>query len=166
MSQYTVELRNLINLYNYTREEIEGWFSDYDLADFLTTEQIAKITEANIWSKEKLAQKIVDWYYMREIGLETPNLFCHYCKIKMKRIMEKYLPIIYSKSLSYDILQNKNITESIAKMGSENGTNQVSTINQASTSASGLTINSDTPQRTSFKREYSCRKLRIFYNWK
>lgn len=78
MSDYTIQLRNLFekdrfNNQLYTREEVEGWFKDYELSDYLTSEQIAVIEEAGVWSKDQLAKKIVDHYYMREIGFETPR---------------------------------------------------------------------------------------------
>ena len=72
MSKYTMELRKLFTPITYkepifTRAEVEAWFKDYDLDDYLTTEQQAVITETGLWTKDKLAKKIVDHYYMREI---------------------------------------------------------------------------------------------------
>lgn len=164
MAHYTVELRKLI--YYYGLEEIESWFKDYELDDYLTASQIQTIEDANIWSKDKLATNIVEWYYMREIGQETPAQFEHYVKATMKRVMEKYLPVIYSKCLEFNPLHNINLTETIGKMGSETGTNQSSIINNSSSSATGLNINSDTPQRSNFKRKHSCWKLCFIYYWK
>ena len=129
MSDYTIQLRNLFEKDRfghqlYTREEVEGWFKDYELSDFLTSEQIAKITEAGVWSKDKLARKVVDHYLMREIGYETPALFKHFAKIKMEEIMEYELPIIYSSSLEYDPLESVlfDITETreISGVGNSN----------------------------------------------
>ena len=73
MAKYTVELRELCEW--YTRSTVESWFKDYQLTDYLTQDEIDVITEHNTWSKDKLAKDIVDYYYMREIGLETDNLF-------------------------------------------------------------------------------------------
>ena len=98
MASYTIELRKLCDY--YTREVVEGWFKDYRIEDYLTLEQIQTITEKGVWNKDKLARKIVDHYYMREIGFETPMLFEHYVKMKMQEIMEDYLPVIYSNSSS------------------------------------------------------------------
>ena len=89
MAKYTFELRELFEpiVFDppvYTREEVEGFFKDYELEDYLTKEQINVIMKANIWSKEKLARKIVEHYYMREVGLETVSLFRHYAKMKMQ----------------------------------------------------------------------------------
>ena len=65
MSKYTFELRELFepikfNPPLYTRSDIEGWFKDYELSDYLTQEQIDVINEAGIWNKDKLAKKIVN----------------------------------------------------------------------------------------------------------
>ena len=75
MSKYTVELRELFEPIRFspalfTRSEVEGWFKDYNLNDYLTAEQQAVITATGLWTKDKLAKKIVDHYYMREIGFE------------------------------------------------------------------------------------------------
>ena len=113
MASYTIELRKVIDLYG--KEEVKSWFEDYDLANFLTPEQIEQITKFNVWSKERLAEKILDYYYMREIGFETPALFKHYAKITMKMIMERYLPKIYSKFLEYDPLSNVDFTEEFTR---------------------------------------------------
>ena len=73
MATYTVELRKLCELYG--REEIENWFKDYKIEDYLTPVQIEQIEKFGVWSKDRLARKIVDHYYMREIGFETPRTF-------------------------------------------------------------------------------------------
>lgn len=73
MATYTIELRKICELYG--RNEVENWFKDYDISDYLTSEQIMQIEKFNVWSKDRLARKIVDHYYMREIGFETPRTF-------------------------------------------------------------------------------------------
>lgn len=78
MSKYTFMLKDLFlsNKFSpplYTRKEVESWFSDYELSDFLTQEQIKVINSASVWSKEKLAKKIVDHFYFRESAYETPR---------------------------------------------------------------------------------------------
>ena len=140
MSKYTFELRRLFDF--YTRETVEGWFKDYNLSDYLTDEEIAVITARGTWTKDKLATKIVDHYFMREIGFETPYLFQHYVKITMKEIMEKKLPLIYSASIEYDPLVNVDYSETFSR--AINNSLNASSNNTAT--SSGLTINSDTPQ--------------------
>lgn len=126
----------------FTRSEVEGWFMDYELSDFLTSEQIEKIELAGMWTKEKLAKKIVDHYLMREIGYETPGLFKHFVKIKMKEVMEYELPVVYSNSLEYDPLESVlfDITEQRKVKG------KGSSESESSSNGSGLSIASDTPQ--------------------
>ena len=98
-----------------TREEVESWFTNYNLNDYLTDEQISLITTAGVWNKEKLARKIVDHYYVREIGFETIGLFKHYAKVYMQEIMERKLPIIYTQYLKYDPLSNVDFTETYTR---------------------------------------------------
>ena len=143
MSKYTMELRELFTPVKYnpplfTREEIENFFKDYEITDYLTQDQIDTIESFGVWSKDRLAKKIVDHYYMREIGFETIGLFKHYCKVTMQELMEKYLPMIYSSSIEYDPLVNVDFTESFEREAT-------STSNSASNNSS-LGIYSDTPQ--------------------
>ena len=140
MSKYTFELRRLFDF--YTRETVEGWFKDYQLSDYLTADEIAVIEERGTWTKDKLATKIVDHYFMREIGFETPYLFKHYVKVTMKEIMERKLPLIYSASIEYDPLVNVDYSETFTR--AINNSLNASSNNTAT--SSGLTINSDTPQ--------------------
>lgn len=152
MAKYTIELRNMIPLFG--RETVEGWFKDYSLSDFLTAEEIQVIEDRGTWSQSKLASKIVDHYFMREIGFETPALFRHYVKITMKEIMEEYAPLIYSASIKYDPLVNVDFTETyhhddVGSVKNTGTTNIAQTGESDSTSnnnGSGLTVNSDTPQ--------------------
>lgn len=136
MSRYTIQLRSVCDL--FSREEVEGWFKDYELSDFLTADEIQVIEDRGTWSKDKLAKKMVDHYLFNEIGLETPALFRHYVKEEMQELMEEYLPLIYSASIQYDPLVNVDYEE--IYHGTDTG-------NSAGTSgATGLVINSDTPQ--------------------
>lgn len=153
MAKYTFELRELFepikfNPPLFTRNEIEEWFKDYNLNDYLTNKQIEVINNTGVWSKDKLAKMIVDHYYMREVGFETIGLFKHYAKITMQEIMEKYLPLIYSASIEYDPLVNVDYTETfnrtanIENQGSSNGTSN----STSADNSSALLIASNTPQ--------------------
>ena len=143
-SSYSIQLRKVCEL--YSREEVEKWFSSYELSDFLTSEQISQITKYNVWSKEKLAKKIVDHYYMREIGFETPELFAHYAKSTMNEIMEEYLLKIYTKFLEYDPLSSVDYTEEYTREIESNAENEGTSNSNSSSNASGFNINNDTPQ--------------------
>ena len=167
MAKYTLELRELFtpikfNPTLYNREDIESWFSNYELTDYLSSNQIETINKLGIWNKSKLAKKIVDHYYMRELGFETPMLFQHYAKLTMQEIMEKYLPLIYSASIEYDILVNVDYKETFTRNATKTSNIDNSGVTSATTSGSssgssngntsstsnsnGLGINNDTPQ--------------------
>ena len=144
MAKYTIELRRLCDYYG--REEIENWFKDYNLADFLTPIQVEQIEKFNVWSKEKLAKKIVDHYYLREIGFETPEMFHHYARVTMNEIMERYLLKIYSKFLEYDPLSNVDYTETYTREITGEAENEGSSESSSNSNSSGLGMHSDTPQ--------------------
>ena len=149
MSKYTMELRELFtpikfNPPIYTREQVEGFFKDYELNEYLTSEQIEVITTAGVWSKDNLAKRIVDHFYMREIGQETIALFRHYAKVEMQELMEEYLPLIYSASINYDPLINVDYTESFSRTA--NVDNSGTSSSTSSNESSSLGVNSDTPQ--------------------
>lgn len=143
MATYTVELRKICELYG--RNEVENWFKDYSLTDYLTPTQIEQIEKFNVWSKDRLARKIVDHYYMREIGLETPELFKHYAKVSMQEIMERALPKIYSNFLEYDPLSNVDFTETYTR--EIEGATEGSSSSNSTNTASGYNINNNTPQK-------------------
>lgn len=144
MAKYTIELRRICDIYG--RDEVESWFKNYDINNYLTPTQIEQIQKFNVWSKDRLATKIVDHYFMREIGFETPFLFKHYAKIKMQEIMERYLPKIYSNFLEYDPLSNVDFTEEYTREITGTGKNEGNSNSNSSNNASGLNVNSDTPQ--------------------
>ena len=122
--------------------EVKSWFTDYQLSDYLTDEEIAVITERGTWNKDKLAQLILDHYYMYEIGFETPALFKHQAKVAMREIMEEKAPLIYSAAIAYDPLVNVDFTETFNRTSSNSGNSSSS----STSNNSGLTVNSDTPQ--------------------
>lgn len=149
MSKYTMELRELFTPIKYspplfTKEQVENIFKDYELSDFLTSEQINVIEEAGIWNKDKLAKAIVNHYYMREIGQETIALFIHYAKVTMNELMEEYLPLIYSSSIIYDPLVNVDYTETFTRTGSVDNTGR--SVSDSTNSGDSIGISSDTPQ--------------------
>lgn len=140
MASYTIELRKIIDLYG--RDEVESWFKDYEISDYLTNTQANLIKEAGVWNKDRLARDIVDHYYFREIGFETPAMFKHFAKVYMREIMERKLPVIYTMSIEYDPLSNIDYTETINRNLNTDTEYESSSTNNAS----GLAVNSDTPQ--------------------
>lgn len=156
MAKYTFELRELFepikfNPPIFTRDQVENFFKDYELSDYLTPEQINTINEFGVWSKDKLARKIVDHYYMRESGFETIGLFKHYAKVTMQELMEHYLPLIYSSSIKYDPLVNVDYTETFNRTADT--TNNGTSNSNSNSNSSSLVVNSDTPQGQISKNE-------------
>ena len=138
MSKYTMEIRELISTFG--EDEVKSWFSQYELSDYLTPEEIAVIEEKGVWSKEQLNQRIINHFYTREIGTDAIGQFMLFVKDKMAEIMETYAPIIYSASIKYDPLVNVNFSETYT-----GGNDSVVNSNSKSTGSS-LDIASDTPQ--------------------
>lgn len=151
MAKYTIELRRVCEIYG--REEVENWFKSYNLSDFLTKKQIQQIETDGVWSKDRLAKKIVDHYFMREIGFETPYLFRHYAMVTMNEIMERKLPLIYSNFFEYDPLSNVDFTEEYTREIIGNQENEINTKengtsnSNSSSNSSGFNINNNTPQQ-------------------
>lgn len=146
MAKYTIELRRICDI--YSREEVENWFKDYLLSDFLRPDEIELIEDSNIWNKDKLAKKIVDHYFMREIGFETPGLFKHYAKVTMQEIMEEKLPLIYSSSIKYDPLVNVDYKETFQR----NQEGNIESTGNSNSNSSSLSINNNTPQTRIYKQ--------------
>ena len=138
MSRYTTSFRSLIEGGFVTRENIENIFKSYNISDYLTAEEIEVIETRGTWTPSKLAKKIVDHYYMKDLGFETYAMFKHYATIQMEEIMESKLPVIYSLAVKYDPLVNVDYTETLER--------EVNGTSSASGNGSALVVNSDTPQ--------------------
>lgn len=154
MSKYTMQLREIYSptlqfkTPFYNKLDVIGWFENYELSDFLTSDEISVINDRGVWSKHKLATKIVNHYMMREIGFETMGLFRDRAGVFMSELMEEYLPLIYSASIEYDPLVNVDYTESYEREATNEGsnTNTSSGTNTSSNTSSGLIVTSNTPQ--------------------
>ena len=140
MAKYTFELREVISTFG--QDEVKNWFKDYELSDYLTPEEIEVIEQRGVWNKDKLATRIINHYFLREIGQEAIGSFRLMIKDKMDELMETYAPLIYSASIKYDPLVNVNFSEIF-----DRSTNDTQVSNTTSHSdGSGLSIGSDTPQ--------------------
>lgn len=144
MATYTIRLKDIFNYID--RSDVESWFSSYNINDYLLPSQIEILEKYDIFSKEKLAKRIVDHYFMHEIGFETIELFKRYALITMEEIMQEKLPLIYSTLLDYDPLINEDYTETFERETSNTGTNNGTSTSSSDANNTGLTINSDTPQ--------------------
>lgn len=145
MAKYTMELRELIDTFG--RDEVKAWFSDYQLSDFLTAEEIKVIEDRGVWSKDQLAERIIDHYYLREVGTDAPGSFQLFAKDLMREVMETYAPLIYSSSIKFDPLVNVDYSETYT------GTTKDTSNTKTNSNDSGLTVSSDTPQGQISKAE-------------
>lgn len=140
MAKYTFELRELISTFG--QDAVKSWFMDYELSDYLTPEEIAVINERGVWNKEKLATRIINHFFLREVGQEAVGSFRLMVKDKMDELMETYAPLIYSASIKYDPLVNVNYSEIFDRVTDDTRVSQTS----SHTDSNGLNIQSDTPQ--------------------
>lgn len=147
MSKYTTTIRTCCDLYG--REEVKTWFSSYELSDYLLPSQISDIEKAGLFTKDKLAEKIINNFYMREIGLETTGLFRLRAIEKMEEIMEEYLPIIYTQAQEYNIFDDVDYTETYKMQGNDvsEGTGTGENTSSSTSQNQANNILNDTPQR-------------------
>jgi len=145
MSNYTTTLRFICESSPETHADCIETFTSYELSDYLTQNQIDVIENANTWTKNKLANKIIRYYYFREIGFETWALFKHHAKIEMEMLMEYYLPLIYSRCIEYDPLINVDYTETYTSSQQGNNTSNGTETSSSAVDSTGENKFSDTP---------------------
>lgn len=151
MSRYTIQLRDVMNIYG--KDEVLSWFKDYDIGSYLTLDEIKVVEDRGTWNQDRLAEKIVNHYMFYEIGYETPALFAHQVKVEMNELMEEYLPLIYSASIKYDPMVNVDFTETFHQEDFGNAQNIGQSKSTSNSGGNSLTINSDTPQGQIDKNE-------------
>lgn len=136
MAKYTIELGQLI------KNNFPLGLADYPIF--------------NEEYRRTLNNKIIEHFYFREIGFETPQLFKRFLNRKLNEIMPYYNKLYETELLEYDPLTNYNRTE-ITNRGeavqnainsSDNGqvNDSGNSSNQSSGSSSGKSVYSDTPQ--------------------
>ena len=130
MSKYTITIRNLLD-------------NDYELFDF--DYPIFDEDYRNV-----LQQKIIDRYYFREIGLETPGQFKHYLKMRLNEIMPYYNQLYKSEGImnkkDFNPLYNLDTTETQTRTVSQETEASQTGTNSSSSESTGKNIFQDTPQ--------------------
>lgn len=104
MSKYTTELRYLIQ---------SGF--DLGLNDYPIFEESYR---------SKLNEKILNHYYMREIGFETAGLFKIYLNVKMNEIMPYYNQLYLSAQIEFDPLETYSTNEQYERETTGDNTSQ------------------------------------------
>lgn len=139
MSKYTVQLRTLIE------NGVQIFDFDYPIFDAAY--------------KPVLEQKIIDWYYFREIGLETPAQFKHFLKAKMNMIMPYYNQWYSAQEVfkTYDPYKNKNVTQTDTKTTITDTTGQIDSSStgqrDTDTTSTGQTDTTSASNGTSSNKE-------------
>ena len=136
MAKYTIELRKLI------QNDFDIGLKDYPIFD----EEY----------RDTLNKKIINHYWMREIGFETAGAFKHYLNATMDEIMPYYNQLYKSALLEIDPLLTFDEVETKTKDSTQNGTtnSQSGTIRNSNGTSStdsdvqyeNLNVHSDTPQ--------------------
>lgn len=138
MSSYTIELRRIIDIFG--REEVETWFKQWQLTDFLTNEQTETINNSGLFNKDTMIKNVVEAHLMHEIAYETVGEFKRRVPIVMRQIMNIEAPVLWTTCLQYNPLTNEHYTEIIAR--DRDGDSNL----KQKQNNSGIMINSDTPQ--------------------
>ena len=139
MARFTMNLREIISTFG--EDEVKSWFSDYELSDYLTQEQIDTINEKGVWSKDQLARRVINHFMLREISADSIGSFRLYTKDLLDEVMETYAPLIYTASIKFDPLVNVDFTEEFNRSAE----NSAQSNSNSTNNSSGLTVNSDTP---------------------
>ena len=131
MAKYTTTIKNLID------SQFNFGLTEYPIFD-----ETYRAT---------LNKTILDYYYMYEIGFETPALFKHYLNATMNAIMPKYNALfVAQEEILENPLGNVNLTESFDRSVDADGSSSAtSTGNNTGNSTSNIkNLYQDTPQGT------------------
>lgn len=126
MSEYTAELRHIVN-------------SGFDL----------ELDEYPIYSESyrtTLNQRILDHFWLREIGAETPARFRHFLKMTMNEIMPYYNKLYLSQALESSTAFDTDFTESMDRQQTGASTNLNAGNDETTDTEDNLAVSSDTPQ--------------------
>lgn len=141
MSQFTTELRNVVNQTlddaNLPRSEA-NWYAAYKI---IGLDDYPIFDEAY---RQTLNDKIVRHYWMREIGGETVALFRLFLRRAMHEIMPYYNQMYESLAVANGI--DPLIGKKLSTTEGASGTSTSNAAMSSTTSSDGSDIYSDTPQ--------------------
>lgn len=128
MPTFTIELHKVIEYYGTSAMGLD----DYPIYD-----------EKH---RGELNKKIVDRFYNREIGVETPELFFSRFKRKMNEIMPYYNELYKTTALEFDPLITNIIESENDSTQTQTQTNESNSEASATTTSGSRNVTSDTPQ--------------------
>ena len=123
----TVELRELVE------NGVDIWNFDYP-TPAKTVSYNGKTADVP-FDKEALQQKIVDHYYFRQIGSETPGRWLHQFRTRMREIMPYYVQLYEFEAKWQNVddpLESYNLREELERQGQTTGTHKFSDTPQGS----------------------------------
>lgn len=122
MSKYTITIKNLIdNNFKFNLDNYPIFNEDY---------------------RPTLNKKILNHYYMNEIGFETAELFNFYLNTTMNEIMPYYNELYKAQTQILDnLFDNINITEIFNKNLTEDNVQKLTNISNANSSSNSNTSN-------------------------
>ena len=135
MGTYTIELRELM--------------------DFHDVEKLA-LKEYPVFDEGyrlPLNRKILDHFYMQEIGFETADLFIFHLKRKMNEIMPYYNQLYRSEQLRFDPLNTIDISTLGESSNDVHQTSESTNTTTSDTTSDSRAVGSDTPQTQLSGRE-------------
>ena len=100
-----------------------------------------------IWDenhREELEKKIIEHYYMREIGFETFGAFKFHLNVRMREIMPYYIDIYKTTQYEYNPIENYNMTEGSEETSKTKGSSKGSGVEKFSDTPMGKVENLDT----------------------
>lgn len=99
--------------------------------------------------KTAFEKKVIDHFYFRQIGQETPARWLHYFRSRIREIMPYYLDIYKSVELFKSVedpLESYNLTETYTESSSGSGSSSDNSSSESSGHAENIRKHSDTPQ--------------------
>lgn len=105
------------------------------------------INKYPIWDENhrtELEQKIVDRYYMRQIGFETFGRFKHELNTRMREIMPYYVDLWKTTQFEYNPIENYAMTEEFTDNVKSEGTNNAKSVEKVSDTPQGKIENLQT----------------------
>lgn len=137
-TKVTVELRELIE------SGIKVW--DFDYPSFYEGSE-----------KQTFEQKVIDHYYFRQIGQETPARWLHYFRARIREIMPYYKQLYETVKIMEaleDPFGNLDVTETFEQTSSDSS-ETTSTGSSSSSSTGTSEVTSDTEEGSTIERDDS-----------
>lgn len=130
----TVELRELVE------NGVKLW--DFDYPSFYTGE-----------AKTAFEQKVIDHYYFRQIGQETPARFMHYFRTRIREIMPYYIQLYESERMMHSVedpFKSYDLTETFTseRSGSHSNESSASSSDSSETGSTGSNSSAGTDDNT------------------